>query len=55
MKNVQSGKFLKAVGARIDVVFHIVQLLYDCEVALKLSFINKHRWLQDPTTDSLYS
>ena len=52
---VQDGKFLTASGAcaGLDAAFHLVQLLYGREVALKLSFINEHRWLEDPTSDPL--
>ena len=39
--------------AGLDAAFHLVQLLYGREVALRLSFINEHRWLEDPATDPL--
>ena len=52
---VQDGKFLTTGGAcaGLDGAFHLVQLLYGREVALKLSFINEHRWLEDPKKDPL--
>ena len=50
---VQDGKFLTTGGAcaGLDGAFHLVQLLYGREVALKLSFLNEHRWLEDPKKD----
>ena len=52
---VQDGNFLTASGAcaGLDAAFHLIQLLYGREVALRLSFINEHRWLEDPAADPL--
>lgn len=52
---VQDGKFLTTSGAcaGLDGAFHLIELLYGREVALRLSFINEHRWLVDPTKDPL--
>lgn len=52
---VQDGKFLTTGGAcaGLDGAFHLVQLLYGREVALKLAFVNEHRWLEDPKKDPM--
>lgn len=54
---VQDGKFLTTGGAcaGLNGAFHLVQLLYGRDVALKLSFINEHCWLEDPKKDPLAS
>ena len=52
---VQDGKFLTTSGAcaGLDGAFHLTELLYGHEVAMRLSFVNEHRWLVDPTKDPL--
>ena len=52
---VQDGKFLTTSDAcaGLDGAFHLTELLYGYDVAMKLSFINEHRWLVDPTKDPL--